>query len=191
MWAKIKYAINNSLGKTNFAPIDSILQTISMASAIDAYDNYYEMNQHYSNSLNEDIFIHSYGQDIPESANYSKVVLDPSVNIISPKTFSGYANLNNIKLPPRVNAIGLHAFKDCKALRHITFPRALKFIDAGAFLGCENLSVVTFMGIPDTISSDCFLGAGVKIIYVPWKAGQIPNAPWGARNAKIIYEWSV
>ena len=52
------------------------------------------------------------------------------------------------------------------------------------------MKTVTFKGKP-TISDSAFLNCGnLTTINVPWAEGEVANAPWGATNATINYNYT-
>jgi hypothetical protein len=53
-------------------------------------------------------------------------------------------------------------------LETVRFTSTVSSIPGGVFSGCPKLST----------------------IYVPWSQGQVANAPWGASNATIIYDYT-
>lgn len=63
--------------------------------------------------------------------------------------------------------IGDFSFAYCESLESITIPSSVIYITSNAFVGCTNL----------------------KTINVPWAEGEISNAPWGASNATINYNY--
>lgn len=78
----------------------------------------------------------------------------------------------------------------------LLFPASLKSIGSNAFWGCYGIQRIRFLGVPDTIDADAFhhmqpfVGThNVKDIYVPWSEGAVANAPWGADNATIHYDY--
>lgn len=81
--------------------------------------------------------------------------------------FAGCTSLRLVVLPEGMLSIDYGAFKDCTALRTITLPSTLTDIDATAFEGCTNLTTIN----------------------VPWSEGEVANAPWGATNATIHYNY--
>jgi hypothetical protein len=70
-------------------------------------------------------------------------------------------------------------------------PSKIRSISYGAFKGCTGLTSITFEGTPTTISSDVFTGCiNLTSIKVPWAEGAVANAPWGATNATITYNYT-
>lgn len=56
------------------------------------------------------------------------------------------------------------------------------------FYNCNSLASVTFNSTPSSISSTAFNGCpNLTTINVPWAAGAVSGAPWGATNATINY----
>lgn len=63
------------------------------------------------------------------------------------------------------------AFDACTGLQEVTFEpsaRHINSIDSTAFSGCNNLTAIN----------------------VPWSEGEVANAPWGAVNATINYNYT-
>ena len=54
--------------------------------------------------------------------------------------------------------------------------------------GANNLTVLTFEGTPDSIGRYA-LPSSITTINVPWAEGTVANAPWGAANATINYNY--
>ena len=51
-------------------------------------------------------------------------------------------------------------------------------------------SLLTFQGTPETISKTAFSGcSNLTTINAPWAEGAVANAPWGATNATINYNY--
>ena len=91
--------------------------------------------------------------------------------------------------PNQLETIGRYAFAYCNGLTDIYFMGNLKTLDFLAFAGCNNLQRVTFantLNIATTAFSGC---AGLIEINVPWSEGEVANAPWGAANATINYNY--
>lgn len=61
-----------------------------------------------------------------------------------------------------------------------------------AFYNCSALESITFEGTPTTINGNAFTGCtNLLTINVPWAEGAVANAPWGATNATINYNYTV
>lgn len=98
--------------------------------------------------------------------------------------------LSLTRLPETITSIGAEAFGRCSSLALTEFSKTLTTIEASAFYGCTSLKNITFKGTPTTISSSAFGGCtNLKTINVPWSEGAVANAPWGATNATINYDY--
>jgi len=90
-----------------------------------------------------------------------------------------------------MTSIGAYAFKQGTGLASITLPPALTTIGDFAFANCTNLETVRFTSTVSAIPNGVFSGCPkLSTIYVPWSQGQVANAPWGASNATIVYDYT-
>jgi hypothetical protein len=56
---------------------------------------------------------------------------------------------------------------------------------------CSGITTLTFKGTPTSISNKAFSSCSkLKTINVPWAEGAVANAPWGATNATINYNYT-
>ena len=93
--------------------------------------------------------------------------------------------------PSGMTSIGAYAFRQGTGLASITLPPALTTIGDFAFANCTNLETVRFTSTVSAIPNGVFSGCPkLSTIYVPWSQGQVANAPWGASNATIIYDYT-
>lgn len=94
-------------------------------------------------------------------------------------------------LPSGLTSIGAYAFKQGTGLASITLPPALTTIGDYAFANCTGLETVRFTSTVSSIPGGVFSGCTkLSTIYVPWSQGQVANAPWGASNATIVYDYT-
>lgn len=108
------------------------------------------------------------------------------------KTYAFYydTKLKYINMP-NVTSIGGGAFYNCTNLALTALPAGLTDIAARAFYGCTGLATITFKGTPTSISSSAFEDCtNLTTINVPWAEGAVANAPWGATNATINYNYT-
>ena len=105
--------------------------------------------------------------------------------------FTNCSNLTLTSLPECVTYIGEYAFANCSNLTLTSLPEGVTYIGGYAFFRCGNLKAITFKGKPNTIESTAFSSCTALItINVPWAEGEVANAPWGATNATINYNYT-
>ena len=82
-------------------------------------------------------------------------------------------------------------FFNCTNLALTSIPAGVTDISYSAFGYCTGLTELTFMGTPTSIAPDAFDGCeNLTTINVPWAEGAVANAPWGATNATINYNYT-
>lgn len=122
--------------------------------------------------------------------DYSIAEIPNGITKIGDYAFYYYTNLGIIALPNGITSIGQSAFQYCANLALTTLPSSLTDIGSYAFYNCTKLESLTFMGKPTSIKSNSFERCkNLLDIYVPWAHGEVDNAPWGATNATIHYNW--
>ena len=93
-------------------------------------------------------------------------------------------------LPEDITSIGNGAFRNCSNLALTSLPEGVTSIGNGAFYSCTKLTSLTFKGTPTFIASNAFNRCtNLTTINVPWAEGAVANAPWGATNATINYNY--
>lgn len=117
--------------------------------------------------------------------------LPDSVTNIGNSAFAHQTDLALTSLPAGLTSIGTYAFENCPSLKITSLPAGLKTIPLGTFNGCTGLTEITFEGEPDEINSMAFRNCtNLLTINVPWAEGEVANAPWGATNATINYNYT-
>lgn len=117
--------------------------------------------------------------------------LPSGVTNIGSYAFQGCTNLALTSLPSGVTHIGYYAFSNCRKLALTRLPHGVTNIGYGVFNNCTGLTSITFEGNPKTIHSSAFNGcSNLTTINVPWAEGVVANAPWGATNATINYNYT-
>ena len=87
--------------------------------------------------------------------------------------------------------IRTNAFYNCTKLALTSLPSGITSIGNNAFYKCLGLDSLTFEGKPKSISSSAFKECtNLTTINVPWAPGAVANAPWGAINATINYNYT-
>lgn len=105
--------------------------------------------------------------------------------------FEECTNLALISLPDGITSIGDNAFACCSNLALTSLPKGITYIGWSAFGECNRLTTLTFKGIPTTIQASAFRNCtNLTTINVPWAEGAVANAPWGATNATIHYNYT-
>lgn len=117
--------------------------------------------------------------------------LPNGITTIKENTFESCYNLPLQNLPENLTSIGKNAFARCMNKLNITIiPESVSTIELNAFYYC-GLKSITFKGQPTSIASNAFAScSNLTIINVPWAEGEVANAPWGATNATITYNYT-
>jgi hypothetical protein len=116
--------------------------------------------------------------------------LPTSITSIGSGAFNNCSKITITSIPEGVTKINNGAFGNCHGIREFTFPAGVKSVDNFS-LSSSNLSAVTFKGKPTTIGSSAFYACFNPLtINVPWAEGEVANAPWGATNATINYNYT-
>lgn len=111
------------------------------------------------------------------------------------RTIGGYAfcygKLTSINLPEGVERVGNYAFAN-NMFETFKLPSTINHVGQGCFAGCSNLKSIIFQSkVTQIMGATLFKSCdNLTDIYVPWRAGEVENAPWGATNAKIHYNYT-
>lgn len=123
--------------------------------------------------------------------NLALTSLPVGLTSISRGAFTTCTYIALTSLPDGLTSIGSSAFSRCTNLALTSLPGGLKSIDGYAFQSCTGLTTITFEGKPSSISSSAFYSCTkLTTINVPWAEGVVANAPWGATNATINYNYT-
>lgn len=116
--------------------------------------------------------------------------LPDGLTSIGQNTFNYCSRLALTSLPDSVTSIGDGAFYYCEKLAITSIPSGVTSIGS-SFTLCYGLKEITFEGKPNSISDGAFNGCkNLLTINVPWAEGEVANAPWGATNATINYNYT-
>nr|DAK87092.1 MAG TPA: leucine-rich repeat protein [Caudoviricetes sp.] len=117
--------------------------------------------------------------------------LPSGITSLGDYAFADCSMLALTSLPSGITSIGDYVFRNCTSLASITLPPALTTIGNYAFSNCTGLKTVRFTSTVSSIPNGVFSGCTkLSTIYVPWSQGEVANAPWGANNATIIYDYT-
>ena len=123
--------------------------------------------------------------------NLTSISLSSGITTIGSQAFANCSKLESISLPSGLTFIDSYAFLRCPRLILTSLPGGLTSIGSSAFNSCKGLTSITFKGTPTTIANNAFQGCtNLKTINVPWASGTVANAPWGATNATINYNYT-
>ena len=110
---------------------------------------------------------------------------------IGDSAFYNCGNLALTSLPDGITSIGDSAFYNCGNLALTSLPDGITRIGGSAFGRCTGLITLTFEGTPTSIDGTAFIACtNIATINVPWAEGAVANAPWGADNATIHYNYT-
>lgn len=119
------------------------------------------------------------------------VKLPSDVTVIRNDAFTSCDSCCLESLPEGLTYIGQNAFYNCRNLRITSIPSTVEVINDSAFYRCDGLTTITFKGTPRKISRSAFMSCTkLTTINVPWAEGAVENAPWGANNATINYNYT-
>lgn len=119
---------------------------------------------------------------------------DIGITIIPGFMLANCPLLENVTIPEGIIEIGNGAFQgdwdEGNKITSVVLPSTLELLLNNAFSYCTNLETVTFKGTPTQRIESAFQNSpSLKTINVPWAEGEVENAPWGARNATINYNY--
>lgn len=212
--------INNGVEGTELVPLPTptpnLFKVADMDTAIDNIGNQLSMiamNTITSIIIPDDVtYIGAdafYGQ-----TELIRVVLPEGLTSLKNGCFEGCTKLREINLPSSLTSIEANSFNNCKNLaisevptgvttisthtfahnstRTFTFHEGIKNVQKYSFYDCKSLETVIFKGTPTTIATSAFINCTqtTLTIKVPWAEGAVANAPWGATNATIIYNYT-
>lgn len=117
--------------------------------------------------------------------------LPDGITSIGIAAFDGCTNLALTSLPDSLTTLYSYAFDGCTSLALTSIPAGLKDFSVGVFRNCTGLTTLAFEGTPTYIATTIFSGCtNLTTINVPWAEGEVANAPWGATNATINYNYT-
>ena len=148
--------------------------------------------------------IEAYGfERAPFTSNQTFQIPD-TVEYIGTGAFQYYPTRTEpywLSLPSSLKYIGSNAFYNNGMQlfpKEIVIPPSVETIESGVFGGAGvSTTTITFQGTPININATAFLTGNsvgtmknLVTINVPWSEGEVANAPWGAVNATINYNYT-
>ena len=169
-----------------------------------------EANQHFKSENN--CILDKSGETLRFGCKNS--IIPDGVKTIGNHAFWGCSKLTKLDLPESITTISGWSLTDT-GLTEINIPRNCKHFGAMAFYGtkvkklifpestqsigmfcaraCSNLEEITIKATDISnlvIDAQAFEDSTkLKVINVPWSKGEVPNAPWGATNTLINYNY--
>lgn len=123
--------------------------------------------------------------------NLALTSLPAGVTNIGVSSFFRCTNLALTSLPDGLNNIPNYAFGYCTNLALTSLPESVTSIGNYTFENCNGITNLTFEGTPTSVGKNAFYGCtNLTTINVPWSEGEVANAPWGATNATINYNYT-
>jgi hypothetical protein len=117
--------------------------------------------------------------------------LPSGITSIGSYAFYQCTSLALTSLPSGITSINTYTFRNCSRLALTSLPSGITSIGTYAFYSCTSLTTLTFQGTPTSIPTNSFQSCtNLTIINVPWSSGAVANAPWGATNATINYNYT-
>ena len=116
--------------------------------------------------------------------------LPDSIYHIGNQAFKDCGLITLTKIPDKTTEIYRWAFSGCSKIQTMLMPEVTK-IGADAFNGCSRLTEVTIKRKCEIIENTAFYSCNnLTTINVAWSEGEVANAPWGAVNATINYNYT-
>lgn len=124
------------------------------------------------------------------SSGLTSLQLPDSIKAINTSAFRQNPNLELSTLPQNVTDIGTYAFDGDSSITITDIPKSTRVIGTNAFRNCTGLTEITFHSKPVIMQAGIFTGCtNLTTIRVPWAESEVANAPWGATNAQIQYNY--
>jgi hypothetical protein len=187
-WAEIKKAINDSVGRKRFKPLDRIVKQ-------ETYERFYDLAVVQGNlnvgivgrELIDGVNIGDVNSIYDGNSTVEKVIFPWGIYATSIQCCRNAVNLSHLIIPDTVTEISDHSFYGCNKLKTVKLSDSLKTIGRGAFAD----SGLEYIKIPEgvtSIDSTAFQNCpNLKVIDVGFAQGDVAGAPWGATNATVSY----
>ena len=115
----------------------------------------------------------------------------PAVTTIGSSSFSCCYNMESYALGDGLTKIGDYAFYKNEKITELILGPNVTNLGSNMINGCKLLTKLELHSKPSKINSQAFYNCpSLTDIYVPWAEGEVANAPWGATDATIHYEYN-
>lgn len=174
MWAKIKIALNSTLGRKDFLPLNEIVK-----SEVEKSENrILSALGKLANNRFDLLAIPEGTTEIAESeyegTGWNVVSIPSSVSKIGKSAFEDCSSLTSVMLPIGVKEIGEFAFYNCNSIKHLELPVGIETIGRGAFSGAGGLHGdepnFRYVVIPEGVKflpGSAFMPARIEKLYLP------------------------
>ena len=124
------------------------------------------------------------------NCKFTTLELPDGIESIGNKAFQN-STYTISKLPLSLKTVGQYAFSKIGSATFTEIPAGVTTLDLRCFEGNGGLTSITFKGKPNSINSYAFSTcSNITVINCPWAEGAVANAPWGASNAVINYNYT-
>ena len=125
--------------------------------------------------------------------NFHLNSLPPALKVLRERAFLGIGSMNLTSLPNGIERVEnlIKGGTTTGNNNNIPFiPASVKYLG----IVSNNTTTITFLGTPEYIVNNAFGteywgSPNLTTINVPWSYGEVPNAPWGATNVTINYDY--
>lgn len=125
------------------------------------------------------------------SRDITSIDIPEGVTHIGSSAFAYCYQMGSVTLPGTVQTIDTNAFNNNDQIVSLVIPSSVTMISHNGFANCNALAEVTFLGTPKSLLNTAFANCtNLLTINVPWAEGKVANAPWGATNATIHYNYA-
>lgn len=144
----------------------------------------------YNSGLTGDIVIPStcstIGYGVFSYTNISSMTISNGVQSIGANICTHCLSLESIVFPNTITTID-RACYECSSLTNVAIPENITSISNNAFSYCTSLTQIYIPSSMTTIHTFGFSSCDGITIYVDKLPDTIPNSPWGATNATVVW----
>lgn len=133
------------------------------------------------------------GQNAFQGCQYAftNLIIPDSVTNLGSGAFNGCAYMSSVTLGSGLTELPMNIFMYCNNITSLTIPANITTVGMWSIREMRGLTSLYFEGTPTTFANNAIYACpNLTDIYVPWAEGAVANAPWGATNATIHYNWT-